>query len=557
MGTNSLQDGNCDWETAKGTQHSSPASDEAASSAQPVPSNGKTESAITEQGSKLSWSRLGAVFCLFALIGILWATFVPLGSYNDEWTHARYAAAVVRGEFPVTKCDAKPFKCGDVIRDGRCWISVPKSIAEIQGFRALAFNPQLPDSAIVDTPSGEPGNTLVRNSAANYPPLYYLLVGWPTLFLNGAAAWYAMRIVSALLCALFLTLIFAGLSSVMPWGATFLMLIWITPVTVTFFGAINPQGIEILSTGALAALIFPIGFSKKPSFSVLLTASIVLAVSVNIRTPTVIWNFIVVLMWLLLLNLDTIKSIFSLKRWWIPFLIAIGGVTFSIVWTLSTSHLVSVLGTPNHEMGFAGLLIAMAGHTVVHFVPQMIGDWGWGDNSLPPIIYVVVSALFAAVLIYSIILGSRRARLSLLLGLFSIPITSVIIQYRLLGQSGMMWAGRYNLPVWVAIGVLSTMIIMLSLRRRRLWAAAGLVEFAALMSASALMAAWRYGTGTAEKFNFAALPGRHQTFFFSMLISLALVLAFGMVQILPLRHRQHSPHLDHSMPSQDDGKSTV
>lgn len=486
------------------------------------------------------------------MIGILWAAFVPLGGYNDEWTHARYAAAVVRGEFPVTKCDAKPFKCGDVICDGRCWISVPKSIAEIQGFRALAFNPQLPDSAIVDTPSGESGNTLVRNSAANYPPLYYLLVGWPTLFLNGAAAWYAMRIVSALLCALFLTLIFAGLSSVMPWGATFLMLIWITPVTVTFFGAINPQGIEILSTGALAALIFPMGFSKKPSFSVLLTASVVLAVSVNIRTPTVIWNFIVVLMWLLLLNLDTIKSIFSLKRWWIPFLIAIGGVTFSIVWTLSTSHLVSVLGTPNHEMGFTGLLKSMAGHTVVHFVPQMIGDWGWGDNSLPPIIYVMVSALFAAVLIYSIILGSWRARLSLLLGLFSIPITSVMIQYRLLGQSGMMWAGRYNLPVWVAIGVLSTMIIMLSLRRRQLWAAAGLVEFAALMSASALTAAWRYGTGTAEKFNFATLPVRHQTFFFSMLISLSLVLAFGIVQILPLRHRQHSPHLDHSMPSQDD-----
>lgn len=553
MGTNSLQDGNSDWETAKGTQHSSPASDEAVSSSHPVLSNGKTGSAIIEQGSKLSWSRLGAVFCLFSLIGILWATFVPLGGYNDEWTHARYAAAVVRGEFPVTKCDAKPFKCGDVICDGRCWISVPKSIAEIQGFRALAANPQLPDSVIVETHSGESGNTLVRNSAANYPPLYYLLVGWPTLFLNGTAAWYAMRIVSVLLCALFMTLIFAGLSSVMPWSATFLMLIWITPVTVTFFGAINPQGIEILSTGALAALIFPMGFSKKPGFSVLLTASVVLAVSVNIRTPTVIWNFIVVLMWLLLLNLDTIKSIFSLKRWWIPFLIAIGGVTFSMVWTLSTSHLVSVLGTPDSKMGFTGLLETMAQSTVIHYIPQMIGNWGWGDNFLPPLVHIIVSVLFAAVLIYSIILGSWRTRLALLLGLFSIPLTSVIIQYRMLSQSGMMWAGRYNLPVWVAIGVLSTMIIMmLSRRRHRLLAAAGLMEFGAVMSASALTAAWRYGTGTAEKFNFAALPVRHQTFFFSMLISLSLVLAFGIVQILPLRHRQHSPQLDHSMPSQDD-----
>lgn len=541
----------------KSTQNSLPGADEAADPSQPSPSDDKTESLITERGSKLSWSRLGVVFCLFALIGILWATFVPMGGYNDEWTHARYAAAVVRGEFPVTRCDAKPFKCGDVTCDGRCWISVPKSIAEIRGFLYLAFNPQLPDSAIADTPSGESGNTWVRNSAANYPPLYYLLVGWPTLFLNGAAAWYAMRIVSALLCALFMTLIFAGLSSVMPWGATFLMLIWITPVTVTFFGAINPQGIEILSTGALAALIFPIGFSKKPSFSVLLAASIVLAVSVNIRTPTIIWNFIVVLMWLLLLNLDTIKSIFSLKRWWIPFLIAIGGVTFSTVWTLSTSHLVSVLGTPDPEMGFRGLLKTMAESAFVFYVPQMIGDWGWGDNFIPPLVHIIVSVLFAAVLIYSIILGSWKSRLALLLCLFSIPVTSIVIQYHLLRQAGMMWAGRYNLPLWVAIGVLSTMIIMLSRPRHLWWAAVGLVEFGVLASTSALMAAWRYGTGINGKFNFAALPVRHQTFFFSILISLVLVLAFGIVQILQLRRRQHSPQLDHSAPSQDDGKSAV
>ena len=55
-----------------------------------------------------------------------------------------------------------------------------------------------------------------ETTAGAYPPLYYLLVGWPSRIMSAADGLYVMRIVSALLCATLFIAAWLALRTVMP-----------------------------------------------------------------------------------------------------------------------------------------------------------------------------------------------------------------------------------------------------------------------------------------------------------------------------------------------------
>lgn len=54
-------------------------------------------------------------------------------------------------------------------------------------------------------------------SAGNYNPMYYAVAGLPSLFLTGAKAIYAMRIVGGLLSVAFLAVALTALASLQRW----------------------------------------------------------------------------------------------------------------------------------------------------------------------------------------------------------------------------------------------------------------------------------------------------------------------------------------------------
>src|SRR5207248_11221487 len=84
------------------------------------------------------------------------------------------------------------------------------------------------------------GEMLTDTYVGAYPPTYYALVGWPSLFAAGEAGLFGMRVASGLLCA---ALVASGITSAVGTSRRFLLVgyvLAITPVVVFLPAAINP-----------------------------------------------------------------------------------------------------------------------------------------------------------------------------------------------------------------------------------------------------------------------------------------------------------------------------
>lgn len=191
-------------------------------------------------------------FLAFLALALSWSLGTPLLSAADEPEHVVKAAAAVRGEFSGTQ-----------------------NIEHFVGWQRSYTTPdylevtyRLPQSLVAAREANEPCYAFHLDVAANclatankaatlaagdtstshmdYFPLYYLAVGWPSLILNGDAAIYGMRIVSAIISALMLAAAFT--TSIRRRGAAALgVLAAATPVAVYYGAVVNPSGLEISS----------------------------------------------------------------------------------------------------------------------------------------------------------------------------------------------------------------------------------------------------------------------------------------------------------------------
>lgn len=151
------------------------------------------------------WRRGGQTrtACLLFIAGLLclqaaWMITVPPFRGIDEIDHAYRAASVARGDLgPAT----------DPVPNGRGrMVAVPADMVE-------AARPACAQLKYVGRGNCEPATSVrpdgtvgIASSAGAYMPLYYALVGWPSQFVGGEVALYAMRLASLLLCDLFLLL---------------------------------------------------------------------------------------------------------------------------------------------------------------------------------------------------------------------------------------------------------------------------------------------------------------------------------------------------------------
>jgi Predicted membrane protein (DUF2142) len=189
-------------------------------------------------------------FVAFFLIAAGWALVTPVGQYPDEIDHVYVAVSVVRGEvFPHV---------GDYWDGTGTITNVPLSIRRIVRDDPCLGIGGKSQCSITSAPAG--WVTVVTSEGRNFP-LYYALVGWPSLLFPDRAGWYLMRLVSAVWCAMLLA---TGALVVMsmrrrPAVLAAGMLVGLTPLALDLSGSINPSGPEAASAlcfwAALVALI--------------------------------------------------------------------------------------------------------------------------------------------------------------------------------------------------------------------------------------------------------------------------------------------------------------
>jgi len=402
-------------------------------------------------------------FLLLWVLASLWSLATPVFAAPDENAHAAKAIAQVRGEIAGRAQEGSRFPVVDL----------SDSFRYAPGIVCFAYHPETAANCGVEL--GVATGTLWFGTwVSSYNPVYYYLVGWPSLFLGGSAGIYAMRLMSALLCAVFVGLAFqAALSSRrsrwMPAALAFVA----APMVVFLAGVISPQGLEVaaaaaLWTGLLRLLdSFAVGGSPRrwTLWALVVVAGAALALA---RASGPLWVVIVVVSCLVIAGRTSTCALFRDRRSypWIGGL-AVAGL-FSVAWTLLAGGVggqASSADAPLVNGTFLEGAWAMTRNTP-RFVEEAAGVFGWLDTPLPGLVYSVFFGALALLVVLAFAFADRRGRWSLIGVIAVAVVVPVVVQAATIASTGLIWQGRYGMFLYLGVVLVAGRVLSESLPER-------------------------------------------------------------------------------------------
>jgi hypothetical protein len=389
---------------------------------------------------------------VFFASSALWSLGIPLGVGADEPTHVVKAAATVRGEFlgePIAH-QALPFTT----------VRVPEAFA-------VLANPCNPFDYLTPGCTGPPAGSssgkvvTVVTTAGRYQPLYYLVVGLPTLVSHSPTTVLEMRLLSALICAFFLGLAFAAASR---WARSRLLVasiaVALTPATAIWFGLVNPSALEIASAVAVW-MTWPILLSTPPEDAppgLLMGTVISSCVLVSCRTISVLWL-------VLALTCAVLLSKGGLRRWFrvARFRRGLGAmgvvIAANIVFVLiAKSYVIWDFGgrkvAPNTSSLEKLRLLFGLWSGVDGYFAQAISALGWFYWPMPGIIEVITLLVVGGLLVFALSHAQRRGILAIAMVGGALILVPVVIPGSQIDHYGeIIWQERYAMPVNVGLPI--------------------------------------------------------------------------------------------------------
>jgi hypothetical protein len=381
---------------------------------------------------------------LLVLIAVLiaeavWIMAVPPFRGSDEVDHAFRAAGVARGQWHLTQ--GTPHGRGLLVR-------VPDDIVKAAQPQCASLSYDGRDNCYPVSTAG--GESVIATASGAYDPLFYFVVGTAARPFHGAGADYAMRVVTALLCALVLAaaavvLTYAGSG---PW-ATLGLLAAFTP-EVMFSGAIPaPNGLEMsLALLWWSSLLAAVRQDAAPVQRRLLMVAIAAAVPLTfIRLLGPLWLLTILASVVLLVGIRAARDLVVRHRG----LIASGVVLVGLAacwwgtWQVIASH---VTGT-TPDVDSRNWLQAF---DLPVFTMQMVGAFPFRDQPAPIAVYPLVFLVIGLLVIGAWRRGvpDRARRAVLWIAIFSL-VVPVALSLVFMPSLGAIWQGRYELPYVLGI----------------------------------------------------------------------------------------------------------
>lgn len=409
--------------------------------------------------------RWWGAFAVLGGLGTVWAFAVPVFAAPDEPAHVIRAVAAVDGQFlgdefgpdavppyPVP-VDQEPWKSGLAVR-------VPGVYREWGNVECIVFAWNAQRSADCLELAGPREERRALTNVGRYPPAYYLAIGavaWVTPAGNPEV--YAMRVVSALLCAALLASAVATLLSHLHRPVARLgLVVAITPMTLFLLGTVNANAAEVaagLAVWVHGTVLATAGPSDRDDrvLDRLGVAAVVLVVS---RPGSFVW----LLLTLGVLTLVADRS--ARAAWWRwgrarNWAAAIIGVTvlqgawFLVADTLDIRH--SFIAVPV-DASFTEDLRASLG-SEFRWLREMIGVFGWLDTPAPSGVLVAWVGVLGALLATTFLVASRRVLVGTAVVFALCVVVPVAYQLRFADSVGYFWQGRYLLPFAGGLPVLA------------------------------------------------------------------------------------------------------
>lgn len=393
-----------------------------------------------------------ALFLIFGTLISLWSLATPLMAFPDEPAHTIKAAAVVRGQ--VTIQPGTSFGHG-------IHVKVPAYIANLPAQGCYKFRSDTSAGCAPAVFSNDSYETIGVTSAGSYNPLYYWIVGLPTLVLNGAPALYAMRIISALACAAFFAASFTALTQLkQPKIPVILATIAMTPMVLFMSSGINPNSIEIAATmAAFSGFLVLLDRFREPRKSLPAVAAIVISTIAlaNNRQVSLVWLLCAIIVAFMSFPHQRFLRLFKNRYVLWGAGISIPAVLLGVFWIFLMLKAPPSTGVaPEGIVNLApGVRPYQAFLTMIDrsfdFVSQYIGNMGWLDTPTPQAVFLFWSMLLMISIFLPIVIRPFRRTLGYWVALGLLLVVPAIMQASQITTLGYIWQGRYNLPLFFIV----------------------------------------------------------------------------------------------------------
>lgn len=390
------------------------------------------------------WRSLLLPWLLLAALASLWALATPIAGSPDEPAHVVKAASVVRGELLPSEMIA----AGGVLE-------VPAAFDYEYSQGCFAFFSDVPASCAPPLTADPAAPVSSHSSASLYNPVYYALVGWPSLLMPDVSGIYAMRIVSAVLCSFFIAACFWMIAS---WRSRRLpaaaVLIGLTPIVLYLMGTVNPNALEF--TGGLALFTAMLGIVLEPDErrlgSRLVLVVVAAALVSNTRGISPLWVALLLVLPLILLPGRRLLRLLTRPSVLVSILLIIATALFSAWWTLSSNSLGTspsagpeiVPEVPGVGLGPVDAFFGEFGNFYLR-MRQMVGVLGWLDTPLSPTAYYLVYLLVAALVLGVVVFVRGRKLVFVIATALVFVAVPPAVQSVYVAKGGYIWQGRYSL----------------------------------------------------------------------------------------------------------------
>lgn len=430
------------------------------------------------------WLVFVASWALLSALSILWSIATPLAAAPDEPAHTVKAASVARGQF-----------VGDPGPEGSK-VSVPQYIAFMHGQTCPANNDEVPANCIPPVP-GDPAEIVGSATTAGlYNPVYYLMVGWPSLIFQDSTGVFAIRIVSGIISSAFLALAVMMISG---WRNRRLPLLAlataITPMVLFLNGSVNPNSVEITAT--LAAFVAMLSIIRYPARSLLTQRAVILiisaAIAANTRGLSPLWLAVALFAPFMLASRDQIRELLRTPVVRVAIVSIAAAVSFALIWLRASNNFAPSVELPDDRpgvvdigaspfVGFAKMMVRIVPH-----LREMVGVFGWLDTESPVETYALWALLMGGLLLgsFAFLRGRRLAFVAALVtALILLP---ALVQAAFIMTGGWIWQGRYALPLLVLVLIAAGSLLASRFEK--------LPQFSKARIAGFVCAAWAFTQG--------------------------------------------------------------
>ena len=402
---------------------------------------------IEQERTPRRWHAFFISFVLLFGLGAVWALATPLMGVPDEPAHVIRAASVVRGDIIPRQSSGDPYMSD---------VDVPEWAAAAHALTCFAFDPGIPASC---QPPAEDDDaiTVARTSAGLNSPVYYAIVGLPSLVLDGPSALYAMRLVNVALTAALLAIAFMGLSQLPRARWSYVALASaITPMALFLAGGTNPNSIEFASAAALFATLLAVVRTPSPGWLLWERAAVVVVTAgllVNTRSISLLWLAIIVVAAIALARRDVLAPLLKRPATWVTVGLAGLIAALTLAWFIRPQPEIPAVDVPVYPLIGGNFVLGaqiMLDRTL-EFATGWIGLFGWIDTPSPSLSVLIWCTVIVGLVAAAALFGRGATRVVALLLVVAAIALPVVIQGILLADYGIIWQGRYMMAIYLCM----------------------------------------------------------------------------------------------------------